>query len=164
MPVRCWIHASDVSTRCASSALVTMRAGSAAPTPRTRERRMRVMERARFGSLGGGRMRMRRGGAGGVGLRDHFTNLAEQFLAHHVVAQFDGAGISFGVGAAMGLDDDAVKPKKHAPAGPRAYFLAQSLERLAREHKPDAGHQAVAHRVTQVVAELSRRAFGGFQR
>src|SRR5271165_7501102 len=146
MPVRCWIHSSDVSIRCASSALVTMRAGSAAPTPRTQERRTDVMERTRSGSLGGGRMRMRRGGAGGVGLRDHFTNLPEQFLAHHIVAQFDGAGISFGVGAAMGLDDDAVKPEKDASAGARAHFLAQSLQRLASEHKADARHEAVAHR------------------
>ena len=38
MPVRCTIHSSDVSTLVASSAFDTMRAGSAAPTPRTQAR------------------------------------------------------------------------------------------------------------------------------
>ena len=66
---------------------------------------------------------------------------AEQFLTHHVIAQFHRAGVAFGVRAAMGLDDDAVKSQEHAAACPRTHFRAQSRKRLAREQEADLRHE-----------------------
>ena len=77
-------------------------------------------------------------GAEAVGVANHFANLAEQFLTHHVIAQFHGAGVALGVRAAMGLDDDAVKPQEHAAAGARPHLGAQRFERRAREKGADA--------------------------
>ncbi len=42
------------------------------------------------------------------------ADLGEQFVAHHVVAEVDGAGEAFGVGAAVALDDDAVEAEEDA--------------------------------------------------
>src|SRR5208283_4512368 len=124
MPVRCTIHSSDVSTSLASSLFGTTRAGRAAPTPRTQERmeaggtaretsRSRLRTRrargggdARFMRWASsesrlGRRRMHGHWAEAVGLADHFPNLAEKFLPHHVIHQFDRASVALGVGAAM---------------------------------------------------------------
>ena len=52
--------------------------------------------------------------------------LPSKFLTHHVVADLDRAGETFGVRAAMALDDDAVKAEKHAAVDPaRVHLLAQ---------------------------------------
>ncbi len=91
-------------------------------------------------------------------------NLAEKFLPHHVIPQFDRARVALGVGAAMGLDDDAVKPQEDAAAGPRPHFRPQRRERLAREQKADSRHKAIAHRVAYVLAELPGGALGGLER
>src|ERR1700722_6161028 len=160
MPVRWTIHSADVSTVVSSSAFETARAGSAEPAPRTqarieagppprdasdsgpRERRTLGGGEARLmgGSfpwlrLGGGRTRGHRTETVRVG--DHLSNLAEQFLTHHVIRQFHGAGVAFGVRAAMSLDDNAVKPQKDA-AGRRAHLGAQRGDRLVGEEEPDA--------------------------
>src|SRR5208282_6004682 len=177
MPVRCTIHSSDVSTSLVSSLFGTTRAGRAEPTPRTQER-MEAGVTARETSRSGLRTRRARGGgdarfiswassesrlgrprmrghwAEAVGLGDHFANLAEKLLPHHVIPQFDRASVALSVGAAMGLDDDAVKPEEDAAAGPRPHFRPQRRERLAREQKTDSRHKAIAHRVADVLAEL----------
>src|SRR5271156_42696 len=146
MPVRCTIQWSEVSTSLVSSLFGTARAGRAAPTPRTQERieadaiareisgpgcgrRARGGGDARFmrraisvSRLGGAR---RRGHwAEAVGLGDHFPDFAEEFLPHHVIAQFHRAGVALGIRAAMSLDDDAVKPEEDAAAGARPHFRA----------------------------------------
>src|SRR6516162_2331470 len=64
----------------------------------------------------------------------------------------------------MGLDDDAVKPKEHAAADARAHLSAQRCQGLTGEDEADARHEAVAHRVPQILGELSRSALGRLER
>src|SRR5271165_5967167 len=103
MPERCAIHSSVVSTILESSSLVRIRAGSAPPTPRTQERRVDDVIRRWVPASGADSLRRGCGRADVVGLSDHFPNLAEQFLAHHVIAELNGAGVGVGLRPAMGL-------------------------------------------------------------
>ena len=67
----------------------------------------------------------------------------QQLVAHHAVAELDRGGETFGVGAAVALDDDAVEAEKHAAIGPaRIHALAQLPERRPREQIADAGAAA----------------------
>ncbi len=57
--------------------------------------------------------------------RESGRNLGEQFVAGDVMPEFDGSGKSFGIGTAVGLDDDPVQPKENATIviclGPSSY-------------------------------------------
>ena len=54
-----------------------------------------------------------------------------QLVMGHVVGDIDGAREAEGVGAAMALDDDAVKAEEHAAIGlARIHLVAKGVERL----------------------------------
>src|SRR5579863_2925550 len=111
MPVRCWIHSSDVSTILASSALVSTLSGRKAPTPRTTERSLEMVMGSAILSLtplGIDLKGWRKMGARLIRLCNHFPNLTKQLVPHHVIADLDRPGEPLRVGPAVALDDDAV--------------------------------------------------------
>ena len=69
---------------------------------------------------------------------------AEQFVAHHVVAEIDRRGEALGVGAAVALDDDAVEAEEDAAIRlARVHLVAQHAEGVARQQVADAGASSV---------------------
>src|ERR1700712_5980748 len=106
MPVRWTIQSSEVSTTLSISRLVMTRFGSAAPKPRTTERIILTLPcRSCYFRAD------RRQASGMISLKIVFYFLSKAILSH-VVANIDGCRKSFGVGATMALDDDAVEAKK----------------------------------------------------
>ena len=80
---------------------------------------------------------MRGGRSDVVGVRDHFTNFAQQFLAHHVVAQLDHAGVTLSVRAAMGLERRRRQARASTPPLARGTILSRTaVSALRARRKP----------------------------
>src|SRR5580693_8136135 len=81
------------------------------------------------------------------------------------MAELDGRGKTFGVGAAVAFDDDAVEAEKHAAVRlARVHDFTQLPECRAREEIADAGAERAAHGAFEILADLARGAFGGLER
>src|SRR5260370_40443005 len=68
-----------------------------------------------------------------------------------------------GYRTARGGWEAAVKLDSTPAAGARPHLAAQRRQRLARKEEADARHEAVAHGVAQILAELPGGALGGLQ-
>ena len=67
-------------------------------------------------------------------------DLGQKLVAHHLVAELDGGGETFGIGPAVAFDDDAVEPEKYPAIGsPRVKRLSQLPEARARKQIADPG-------------------------
>ena len=135
MPVRWTIHSSDVSTVCASSALVTTRlrqigaaaehngthnGHEAAPAPTGGSRAPWVMAKS-------------------------LADLGEEVVADHVIADIDGDREPLCIGAAMAFDNDAIKPQENAAIGfGRIHLFAQRSECAVGRADSPASNGAVA--------------------
>ena len=127
MPVRSTIHSWVVSTRSASSALVTRRGGSAEPVPTMTARRRHFAAAASSAVC-----------AGDVG--EILGDLAGQVLAHHPRRDPDRIGDALVGGAAMALHDEAVEAEEdRAIMVVGIEMVAQQFGRRARDQEADLG-------------------------
>ena len=168
MPVRCTIHSSEVSTDRRQFGVGDDALGQAgADAAHDRTKSCSVHEGAfpkglRFKVTAGAAV----GARASLAWRDHVADLAEQFLAHHVVADLDRAGEALGVRPAMTLDDDAVKAEKHAAVDPAGvHLVAQRAKGVAREPDSRAATASCAFIASRMYwRDLLGGALGGLQR
>ena len=89
----------------------------------------------------------------------------DQTRIRHFVSKIDGARKSEGIGAAMALNRNTVKPEECAAVNPsRVHFLFQDAEAALREKRPELAHQRAGHRGFEVGADLPGRTLRGLER
>src|ERR1700688_3461942 len=145
MPVRCMIHSSDVSRRCASSSFVTMRSGRYAPQPTTWDRSS-ISEGRRLGRW--------RGRLDGIETSKLVADLIDEAVDLHIDGNADRIGEAESVGAAMAFHDNAVETEHHrAIIAARVDAQAHLLQGICGEQIADPRENGVleggAHELTE---------------
>src|SRR6202040_736871 len=96
--------------------------------------------------------------------RKRIANFTQEFMPGHGIADFHRARRTDRVGAAMALDDHAVKAEKHPAVDiARIHLGLQCREGMARQKIADLRYKIAAKRFAQIFRYLIGRTFRGLQ-